>query len=218
MSDELAFLAAIRQKPEDDLTRLVYADWLEERGDAESLLKSQFLRDEVRVNEIPRLLWFDKKELLILPLRKLAETLPVDWKMAVSRIPVENCGTRWTFICPRKWSEFRETADPEIRFCSTCEQNVYYCHSVEEARERASQRQCVTLDVRIRRKPGDVVEEPTISGMMYFVQPRTPEEQNRYDRRSDEVMEVIRWEESHSDPSPPTKPRKWWQFWKRGSE
>lgn len=34
MSDEGAFLAAIRANPADDLTRLVYADWLDERGDA----------------------------------------------------------------------------------------------------------------------------------------------------------------------------------------
>lgn len=33
MSDEAAFLKAIRTNPNDDTTRLVYADWLDERGD-----------------------------------------------------------------------------------------------------------------------------------------------------------------------------------------
>jgi uncharacterized protein (TIGR02996 family) len=33
MTDERAFLAAILQRPDDDATKLVYADWLEERGD-----------------------------------------------------------------------------------------------------------------------------------------------------------------------------------------
>ncbi len=33
MSDEAAFLAAIAAAPADALPRLVYADWLEERGD-----------------------------------------------------------------------------------------------------------------------------------------------------------------------------------------
>jgi uncharacterized protein (TIGR02996 family) len=33
MSDEAAFLNAILANPEDDAPRLVYADWLEERGD-----------------------------------------------------------------------------------------------------------------------------------------------------------------------------------------
>jgi uncharacterized protein (TIGR02996 family) len=33
MSDESAFLAAIKSAPDDDTARLVYADWLDERGD-----------------------------------------------------------------------------------------------------------------------------------------------------------------------------------------
>jgi uncharacterized protein (TIGR02996 family) len=35
-----AFLAAIRDDPEDDAPRLVFADWLEERGDC----RGEFLR------------------------------------------------------------------------------------------------------------------------------------------------------------------------------
>jgi uncharacterized protein (TIGR02996 family) len=35
MSEEAAFLAAIRANPADDLPRLVYADWLDERGQGE---------------------------------------------------------------------------------------------------------------------------------------------------------------------------------------
>ena len=31
MSEEDAFLAALRELPTDDTTRLVYADWLDER-------------------------------------------------------------------------------------------------------------------------------------------------------------------------------------------
>jgi uncharacterized protein (TIGR02996 family) len=36
MEEEAAFLRAIADAPEDDATRLVYADWLEERGDPRS--------------------------------------------------------------------------------------------------------------------------------------------------------------------------------------
>ena len=42
MNDE-AFLETIRQNPEDDAPRLVYADWLEEQGD----IRAEFLRLEV---------------------------------------------------------------------------------------------------------------------------------------------------------------------------
>jgi len=43
MNDE-AFLETIRQNPEDDAPRLVYADWLEEQSD----LRAEFLRLEVQ--------------------------------------------------------------------------------------------------------------------------------------------------------------------------
>jgi len=41
MSDEAAFLAALRANPADDTTRLVYADWLEEQGEPE---QAEYLR------------------------------------------------------------------------------------------------------------------------------------------------------------------------------
>ena len=41
MTDREAFLAAIRAVPDDDLPRLVYADWLEEQGDAD---RAEFIR------------------------------------------------------------------------------------------------------------------------------------------------------------------------------
>jgi len=43
MNDEV-FLETIRQNPEDDAPRLVYADWLEEQGD----IRAEFLRLEVQ--------------------------------------------------------------------------------------------------------------------------------------------------------------------------
>ena len=33
MTEEQAFLMAILERPDDDSTKLVYADWLEEQGD-----------------------------------------------------------------------------------------------------------------------------------------------------------------------------------------
>jgi uncharacterized protein (TIGR02996 family) len=41
MSDEAAFLAALKANPADDLTRLVFADWLDDRDEP---AKSQYLR------------------------------------------------------------------------------------------------------------------------------------------------------------------------------
>ena len=45
---EDAFLQAIREAPEDDTPRLVYADWLEERADP----RAEYLRLEARAREV----------------------------------------------------------------------------------------------------------------------------------------------------------------------
>jgi uncharacterized protein (TIGR02996 family) len=48
MSDDRAFLRAIREDPEDPARRLVYADWLEERGDP----RGEYLRLACREREL----------------------------------------------------------------------------------------------------------------------------------------------------------------------
>lgn len=55
--DELAFLKAIHANPADDLPRLVYADWLDERGDplAEMIRLGVEARDDGRTDLKPRI-------------------------------------------------------------------------------------------------------------------------------------------------------------------
>ncbi|MFL5341256.1 MAG: TIGR02996 domain-containing protein [Gemmataceae bacterium] len=50
MVDEPAFLAAILAAPDDDGPRLVYADWLEERGDTD---RSEFIRVQIELTRRP---------------------------------------------------------------------------------------------------------------------------------------------------------------------
>lgn len=45
MSDEIAFIRAARAQPDDDTLRLVYADWLDEQGEA---TRAAFVRLQVR--------------------------------------------------------------------------------------------------------------------------------------------------------------------------
>jgi uncharacterized protein (TIGR02996 family) len=47
MSDEQAFLHSLLANPSDDTTRLVYADWLDDRGDP----RGTFLRVEVAIQQ-----------------------------------------------------------------------------------------------------------------------------------------------------------------------
>src|SRR5260370_1312001 len=50
MSQADAFLDAIREAPDDDTPRLVYADWLDDHGDAD---RAAFIRAQVRLARLP---------------------------------------------------------------------------------------------------------------------------------------------------------------------
>jgi uncharacterized protein (TIGR02996 family) len=52
MSEEDAFIYAILADPSDPALRLVYADWLEERSDAESVRRAEYLRVECQLARI----------------------------------------------------------------------------------------------------------------------------------------------------------------------
>jgi hypothetical protein len=56
-----------------------------------------------------------------------------------------NCNWKFKFQCPRHWNGLRETADPNVRTCESCLENVYLCKDEDEVRRRSSQGQCVAL-------------------------------------------------------------------------
>jgi uncharacterized protein (TIGR02996 family) len=53
MNHEQAFLQAIRETPDDDAPRLIYADWLEEQGGAARTARASFIRNQCRLAELP---------------------------------------------------------------------------------------------------------------------------------------------------------------------
>jgi uncharacterized protein (TIGR02996 family) len=89
MSDERAgFLAAIREAPEDDAPRLVFADWLEDHGDEQ---RAEFIRAQVlaaRLDDLdPQRIRLDRRAAALLkknekkwltPVRRIAQTCEVD--------------------------------------------------------------------------------------------------------------------------------------------
>lgn len=54
MSDESALLAAIRDHPEEDTPRLVYADWLDEQGGPANTTRAEFIRAQIELDRLPR--------------------------------------------------------------------------------------------------------------------------------------------------------------------
>ncbi len=79
MSDETEFLAAIALRPGDDLTRLVYADWLEERGDD----RASYLRLVVEISE--RIEQNRPYRRLMTRYRSIADQLEQSWRDVVGK-------------------------------------------------------------------------------------------------------------------------------------
>jgi hypothetical protein len=50
------------------------------------------------------------------------------------------------------------TDDRSVRFCDACKQNVHYCDTIE-ARRHALKGHCVSIDLGVGRRDGDISRE-----------------------------------------------------------
>lgn len=162
MHDEAGFLSAIRQTPADDVTRLVFADWLDEQDDSGCKLKAEFIRLELRMAETPekslnRVRWLRQ-------LQKRAAQINPSWLAVVSYPKLEACRVAFQFECPQRWEKLTPTNNPTVRFCAACKQSVHHCATLEEARSYAQRGNCVVLSLALVRKPNDLFppSEPSI--------------------------------------------------------
>ena len=84
------------------------------------------------------------------------------WRLRVARPAIENCTRedvpRFSFKCPKEWGGLAATEKQDVKYCTACEKNVYYCTSVPEARDRAARGECVALDSRAMRWQHDLAE------------------------------------------------------------
>jgi uncharacterized protein (TIGR02996 family) len=174
MTEEADFLNAIRANPDDDTVRLVYADWLEERGDTVAVAKAIYLRHLVQRTEDLNVLRGESFGLTTTAQQARRSIADVDWFAVVDKVPVENCQgrrparpttrreltqLRFDFVCDRRWEEMASTDTADVRFCDGCRKVVHYCRSVSEARSAARQGRCVAVDLAEFRTPGDLNTE-----------------------------------------------------------
>jgi uncharacterized protein (TIGR02996 family) len=162
MIDEQGFLNQILADLKDDTARLVYADWLEERGDDASVARAEFLRVECAWARLPQ----NKrgKGPLHDRLKKLARGIDTDWLAVVSKLAIERCDSAFRFRCPKQWENLKPTADAAVRFCDECKKNVYYCDTIGSARRHARHDECIAVDIGIIRRKGDV--DVSLMGML----------------------------------------------------
>lgn len=133
---EQRILLELRDRPDDVEMRVVYADWLEERG---RTLKARFLRliaDEV---------------VLAAQVREVGRELDPEWRAIVSRVPVDKCDVRFQFKCPKRWEALASTDQSYVRHCGTCNRNVYFCTNLDEVRARGRSGECVAFCSTLNR-------------------------------------------------------------------
>jgi uncharacterized protein (TIGR02996 family) len=158
------FLQTLQEKPNDDTTRLIYADWLEEQDDPASQTKARFLRVDCDLAALSENDSRQQKQ-LSKQRKKLAEHLEAAWLAVVSKVPIEKCS--FAFECPLKWENLTQVeGSSTTRFCDQCKQNVFYCETIGEARSHAFRGHCVAVDVRLTRQTGDLDPPRMLMGII----------------------------------------------------
>lgn len=152
MSDEPAFLNAILANPQDDAPRLIYADWLDERGDELATQKADFLRVTCRMLTAPP----GPRLPLLTRLRQQAARLDPEWLAVVSKLQLEACLSAFEIRCPKQWENLRGTNNPKVRWCESCNKSVHFCDSIDAARGLARQGRCVAVNLTVVRQAGDL--------------------------------------------------------------
>lgn len=199
MTEEDAFLRKLLEQPNNDLTRLVYADWLDEQGTPEATAKAEFLRLIADAELAGK---FDTR------VQALTRKLPRRWLAVVTKLPIQNCreskepevrvntlGMDFVFECPKRWEELTPTEDGnDVRFCDACHKTVHYCRSQDELRRNVDAMRCVAVELSVVRRPGDL--EPELF-------------------RHRIAMGIAEYDPPESEEEPPR--RSWWsRLWRRG--
>jgi hypothetical protein len=61
-------------------------------------------------------------------------------------LPIENCRSWFKFLCPKTWGQLERTKQWEVRYCTTCRQNVFYCDSLEAVKEHRRAGHCICVE------------------------------------------------------------------------
>jgi len=56
---------------------------------------------------------------------------------------IRNC--KILFQCPKLWKRLAETADPKVRFCDQCFEQVYLVQTEEELADQSARGRCVAI-------------------------------------------------------------------------
>jgi len=142
MSPEKGFLDAIHREPDEPAHRLVYADWLDEQGDAR---RAEFLRLEVRRRR------GDDDRAILARLRELLPEIGADWAAFLDRAAISYC--RYGRTCPGRWEGLELTVKARVRLCAVCGRFVQHTRNPAEVAEQIDQGHPVAVDSRLEVVP-----------------------------------------------------------------
>jgi uncharacterized protein (TIGR02996 family) len=192
-TEDRAFIRAILTNQAELTAWLIYADWLDEHDNP---LQAEFLRSMARRGQLSNTEpeWYMVEERL----QELRAVLEPVWVEVFDRPKIENCpiSPAFRFKCPKQWEALKVTGTPTVRHCDACDENVHYCHTLEEAQAHARQGHCVAVQLGVLRYPDDL--KP----------PRTDELAPLASEETEELMGLI---DPYYEPPPPRRP--WWKFW-----
>jgi len=120
---EASLVDDLRASPSDAGTRLVYADWLDQRGHE---MRAKFLRTEDAA---------DAADVIEHHLRYVAPADDAPWRAIVARARLGGCPKTG---CPGRWDALAPLPDIDnLRRCGRCDKVVRYCTTLDEAALRA---------------------------------------------------------------------------------
>ena len=174
---EDAFLLTLLEHPDDDTTRRVFADWLDEQDDPTFTVKAEYIRADLELATMPRK-----------PKRKgyrnrladrrheLARRLDLEWMATVTLAKIEAC--TFAFQCPLKWESLQPIeGETTVRHCSACNEHVFYCGTMDDTRLHTLAGHCVAVDARAIRVRDDLYQDPEeVFRGMSFSKPSLREE------------------------------------------
>ncbi|MCA9068944.1 MAG: TIGR02996 domain-containing protein [Planctomycetaceae bacterium] len=179
---EHVFLREIELHPEDNTRRLIYADWLDEQGDP----RGEYLRVHC---ELAGLLQSDERyEELLAREKELQLQLAPEWLEIVGQPRIQNCEAseaktiQFDYECPKAWSELTPTQDQDIRHCSTCQQEVFRCHSLIQLEGNVALGRCVAVGPELIHLP---IPQPTRSAPRKMGRMRMGKVAPQRDRKND---------------------------------
>lgn len=140
---EHRFLLRLRDNPDDLAMRMVFADWLEETGQAR---KAEIVR---LLAEAPAEDSDAAKRLYV-----LSDAVEDEWLAIVTRTAIEKCDSPFKFQCPKSWESLTSTDDATIRHCTTCDQAVFFCANLSQVRVHGMAKRCVAFSPKFLRSQG----------------------------------------------------------------